>query len=218
MEVLLGSKACTCFGAVFLFATGAHGFEDCPAGMVHARKGVCIDVYEWPNVPGERPLLAASGEPEALGSPLDADMLCLSVGKRVCTRTEWVSACRGSGGSPFPYGKTYDAAACNTGARWREVNSEKVAKRDKDELARLDQSAPAGSFTQCISAAGAYDMVGNAEEWVTCDDGVYGWCLVGGYWASKQASCDYRIITHAPVWHYYETSFRCCLDLAQDDC
>jgi len=185
--------------------------------MVPARGNVCIDAYEWPNTQGVRPLLAVSGEPEEVGSPLDAEMLCLSVGKRVCTRAEWVAACRGPGGSKFPYGDSYDASACNTGARWKEVDAGKVAKRDKRELAKLDQSVPAGSFDRCVSPAGAYDMVGNAEEWVRCDSGDYGWCLVGGYWASKNATCSYSIIAHAPLWHYYETGFRCCLDTAVDE-
>lgn len=181
--------------------------------MVHARKNVCIDAYEWPNMPGERPLLSASGEPEAIGNPIDAEMLCLSVGKRPCTRTEWMSACRGPGGSMYPYGNIYDPNACNTGARWKEVNAEKVAKRNKRELTKLDQSSPAGSFDRCVSPAGAYDMVGNAEEWVHCDSGEYGWCLVGGFWATKNATCSYVVITHSPKWHYYQTSFRCCRDL-----
>lgn len=214
----MGSRACTCFGAVFLFAAGAYGSEECPAGMVHARKGVCIDKYEWPNVERRFPLLAASGVAEEYGTPLDAEMLCLSVGKRVCSRTEWVSACRGPGGSKYPYGDMFVEQACHVEATWKVVNAEKVAKRDSAELKRLDQSMPSGYFMQCVSAAGAYDMVGNAEEWVTCDDGRYGWCLVGGFWATKQATCDYRVTTHAPNWHYYETSFRCCFDVAQDDC
>lgn len=117
----------------------------------------------------------------------------------------------------YPYGDVYDAEACNTGARWKEVNAEKVAKRDKRELSKLDQSSPAGSFERCVSPAGAYDMVGNAEEWVHCDSGEYGWCLVGGFWATKAATCFYAITTHAPLWHYYETGFRCCYDMALDE-
>jgi formylglycine-generating enzyme required for sulfatase activity len=185
--------------------------------MVRATDNVCIDAYEWPNTPGVPPLLAVSGEPEVYGSPIDASMLCLSVGKRVCTRTEWMAACRGPEGFLYPYGDKYDAMACNTGARWKEVNAEKVAKRDERELVKLNQSSPSGSFGKCVSSAGAYDMVGNAEEWVRCDSGLYGWCLVGGYWASKGASCAYAITTHSPLWHYYETGFRCCRDVVPDD-
>ena len=216
-ELVSSWKAFGCFIAVLLASSKAGGEVDCPDGMVHARGKVCIDTYEWPNTPGHRPLVGASGIPEGMGSAIDADMLCLSVGKRVCTRAEWVSACRGPGGSKYPYGPEYRSDACNTGARWKELDTKKVAKRDWYELTKLDQSAPSGSFENCVSWAGAYDMVGNAEEWVQCDVGVYGWCLAGGYWASKNASCDYVITTHAPNWHFYETGFRCCLDAVTDE-
>jgi hypothetical protein len=151
--------ACLCF--VHL----SYG-QECPADMVLAKPGVCIDKYEWPGIPGQRPMLAVSGLPEADGSVEDAEGICMARGMRICQLAEWVSACRG----------------------------------------------PNGSFSRCVSAAGSYDMVGNAEEWVRCVEGKFGWCLAGGYWAHPQ-SCTEAIIVHAPNWHLYTTSFRCCADV-----
>lgn len=133
------------------------------------------------------------------GPTYDAETLCASVGKRVCRRREWVSACHG-----------VEAPSCNTDKRHIGVDEEKVYERNVTEMRRLDQSEPSGTRAQCRSEAGAYDMVGNAEEWVKCPGyGQYGWCLMGRHWADRR-SCTYTVTKHAPRWHYYETGFRCC--------
>lgn len=193
---------------------------ECPADMVIAMPGVCIDRYEWPNKKGEKPRLAQSGTQEGLGPVENAEDFCAYYDKRTCTRREWMRACEGPGGSKYPYGQTYDASSCNVTKQWRSVNAAKVAARNAKELARLDQSEPSGSRDECVSPSGAADMVGNAEEWVRCNNGQedkFGtkWCLVGGYWADPRSSCSYVITKHIPTWHYYETGFRCCLDLEE---
>lgn len=186
---------------------------ECPTDMVVARPGVCIDRYEYSAREDGRPSLAMSGITEEPGPIYDAWTLCALKGKRTCTRREWMDACRGPAGSNLPYGGTKpQPGKCNTDKQWRDVNQSKVARRDARELDRLDQSEPSGSFSECVSLSGAYDMVGNAEEWVRCDAGVDGWCLVGGYWADARSSCSYVITKHAADWHYYETGFRCCKD------
>ncbi len=190
----------------------------CPDDMVVARPGVCIDRYEWPNKKGGKPRLAQSAVQYTLGPIENAEDFCAYYGKRSCTRSEWVAACRGPGGSKFPYGDKYEAGKCNVEKKWRSLDATKVMRRDSKELARLDQSEPAGSRDECTGESGASDMVGNAEEWVRCDVGQedhFGvkWCLVGGYWSDPRSSCTYVITKHAPDWHYYQSSFRCCLDM-----
>ncbi len=184
----------------------------CPDDMVVARPGVCIDKYEYSSRDDGRPDLAMSAVMEQTGPVYDAENLCALKGKRTCTRREWVDACVGSDDVKKPPGK------CNTDKQWRSVDARKVMLRDEEELARLDQSVPSGSLEECVSPSGAYDMVGNAEEWVRCDRGQEDargtkWCLVGGYWAEARSSCTYVITKHAPDWHYYQTGFRCCSDL-----
>jgi len=191
---------------------------ECPSGMVRVNDTVCIDRYEWVGFNSSawaRPLLALSGLPEPWvgDSPAtDVDSACSMRGARVCTLKEWRKACLGDGESEYPYGTKYDATACNTSKLWRAFDEKKVWKRDEVELQRLNQSAPVGSYPRCVSAVGAYDMLGNAEEWVRCDHGRYGWCLVGGFWA-KPRTCSEAIVVHSPYWHFYETGVRCCKDV-----
>lgn len=190
----------------------------CPSDMVPLRGRVCIDRYEWPNLPGERPLIAASAIAKAedlkSGIVMDGERLCLSVGKRLCYEDEWVDGCLGPGGAKFPFGAELpdfvpgeNTGLCNYDKRFRLVDERKVELRDPGELDRLDQSEPAGSRPDCVSAAGAYDMMGSVEEWVRTRDGSY--ALAGRYWAEAWA-CYSVSRAHAPNWHYYESGFRCC--------
>jgi formylglycine-generating enzyme required for sulfatase activity len=207
---------CLLGGAAFIgFLIGTHLMpaqaapSRCPVDMVETGVGTCIDQQEWPGQDG-RPLVGASGLPEIEHEiDLSADTLCRSVGKRVCEREEWMSAC--SRGVKFPYGDRYEPGLCNDEKHWKEVDEAKVAHRDPKELDRLNGSEPSGSRPECRSPSGAFDMVGNVEEWVRCREGKFGWCLVGGYWASQGArTCESAILVHAPRWHYYQSGTRCC--------
>lgn len=168
---------------------------------------VCIDRYEWPNKKGVYPLTYASAlEDDRTNVVLDANTLCAGhpEHKRPCDIEEWQSACFGT----VP-------AACNVSALYLKVDEAKVDRWDMAELKRLDQSMPSGSLDRCRSVTGAYDMVGNVEEWVRCPQGMFGWCLMGRFWAEKTSSCNYVVRKHAPRWHYYETGFRCCKDMEE---
>jgi len=196
----------------------------CPEDMVDTGVGSCIDRYEWPNKKGVKPLLGVSGVAEKhdlkKGRVLDAERLCASVGKRVCELHEWRSACRGPGGSKYPFGdsipkiKKRGEGPCNFSQVYRPVDGMKVYKRDERHMTWLDQSDPSGSREECRSASGAYDTVGNGEEWVRCPKGNRGWCLVGRFW-SEAATCDRVVVGHAPNWHWITTTARCCKDLEE---
>lgn len=183
----------------------------CRGGMVPTGLGTCIDEFEWPNQAGEKPKLAVSGIP-GVGDPegWDAETLCQSAGKRVCTRDEWVTACRGEGGSDYPYGFNHKVGVCNDDKLWRAPDELLVDRRNPEEISRLSQAEPAGTRGGCQSHSGAFDMVGSAEEWVRCPGiGRFGWCLMGRFWADSE-SCVYTVTVHSPKWHYYSTGFRCC--------
>ena len=215
------------------FSLGASDPPKCPDDMVYAEKAeVCVDRYEWPNIEGSKPAIAMT----AIRSPWDedettnAEALCKSVGKRLCEMTEWVTACKGKGGTDYPFGRKLpnkrpaaEDAPCNYAQWYKAPDGRKVFKRDRDELARLNQSDPAGE-RGCVSGSKAEDMMGNVEEWVTCptwmsrsgdncrgegDDKVC-YCLAGRYW-SAPVKCHEMIAGHDPAWHDYETGFRCCL-------
>lgn len=101
----------------------------------------CIDRYEYPNKKGAKPA-AGINWPQAKST-------CESAGKRLCSETEWEKACKGPKNLKFPYGASFDAAACNT---------EDAAGNDRKVNA-------AGAFAACKSGYGVYDMSGNVWEW-----------------------------------------------------
>ena len=56
-----------------------------------------------------RPGVAPSG----YLSSYAAERACKAAGKRLCTRSEFVTACRGQENRPFPYGDDYEQGVCN---------------------------------------------------------------------------------------------------------
>lgn len=135
---------------------------------------VCIDRYEFPDIPCDYPVVYASGK--------DASDLCEAAGKRLCDAHEWEGACAGAlrpaeeeyeWGEPRPYatwlhnnrrelqwsyGPKKNQALCATrsaltpgcvASGWRECGS---------------NTYPAGAFPACKSPFGVYDLNGNAAE------------------------------------------------------
>jgi hypothetical protein len=151
----------------------------CKSGMVlvkSKRGNYCVDAYEYP---------ARGSKPTTRVSWFKAKQLCNAKGKRLCTLSEWRGAC----GSKYPYGKSWNPDKCNT--------------VDEDEFERSLTSA--GKFKSCRSWTGAYDMSGNAHEWVA-EQRIAG----GGYDSgSDTASCRYSS-AKAPGSSAPNIGFRCC--------
>lgn len=154
---------------------------DCPSAMVRVRVGgeyACVDAYQYPG---------RGRMPQVNVSWFDARRLCGQRDKRLCTTQEWRAAC----GSTYPYGSTFDPDRCNTA--------------DADGFGR--SLAQGGAFPQCRSSAGAYDMSGNAFEWVEEQR------VVGGDFDSDadRATCSYSSAM-APGSSRGNVGFRCCAD------
>ena len=171
----------------------------------------CVDRFEWPNQAGEKPrVLTQWGE---------AQQRCESVGKRLCTETEWVFACEGEESLPYTYGYRRDPTACvidrlyvarQVGlSRWEHCQT---SEKCSAEFARLDQREPAGRFAQCVSPFGVHDMNGNANEWVSLPGEQYpersG--LKGGWWGPVRDRCRPTVRFHHEDDWGYEVGFRCC--------
>lgn len=147
---------------------------DPATGETAAEAKVCIDEFEFPDIPCDYPVVYARASQAAL--------LCKAVGKRICDAHEWEGACAGAlhkpeveyaFGKPRPYatwlhnrtrevrwsyGKKKDHAQCATGSR---KSPECVAG---GWTLCGSNTYPAGSFPACVSPLGAYDLHGNAAE------------------------------------------------------
>ncbi len=176
---------------------------------------VCIDRYEYPNREG--------GHPPVMVSFFDAERSCQKEGKRLCRESEWIAACEGPEEKPFPYGFERSSEQCNIDNRWIEPNLSRIYSKIPEvrdpELARLDQSAPSGARTGCVSDFGVYDLTGNFDEWVRLDEPKPGARskmagLKGGAWGHVRNACRPVTTSHAPEFTYYFISFRCCQDVA----
>src|SRR5262249_20238828 len=98
------------------------GTGGCPGGMVRVAE-FCVDKYEgslWraddPSVslspyfnPGSEDVVArslAGVVPEGYINGTQAASACARAGKRLCSNTEWLRACRGPENTIYPYGDT----------------------------------------------------------------------------------------------------------------
>lgn len=169
----------------------------------------CMDVFEAPNVAGQKPLV--------MQSSADAAAWCKARGKRMCNEIEFESACEGPEMLPWPYGWAVDHEACNSAKPWRPFHAEVLYKGGEEaqkELDRLWQGELLGSRPRCTTKEGIRDLVGNVEEWVTSRPSRT-WVpvtLIGGFWSKPWTGCRGANDAHEPAFRFYETGFRCCSD------
>ena len=143
---------------------------------------------------------------------------CQNAGKRLCTKDEWVLACRGEQGRKFPYGDSYVAGRCNV---FREAHPAALLHGDAsihhlDPRLNLtqDRGRPllrrTGETSTCRSEWGndaVYDMVGNLDEWIDDAEGTF----VGGFFSrATKEGCDAAIQSHPAEYFDYSLGTRCC--------
>jgi hypothetical protein len=212
----------------------APGEGGCPPGMVRV-EGFCVDRFEaflvtWPDGDPVSPyfhpdgvsVAARSAEgavPQGYIDGLSAEDACLAAGKRLCSDAEWLRACRGPGGSIYPYGDERVPGSCND-ARDEHPAVEYFmttddwiwSELDHPCLNQLDDGLGAtGSFPACLSDEGTFDMMGNLHEWTSAPEGTFR----GGFYVDTVLNgegCLYATTAH-DVGHWdYSTGFRCCAD------
>ena len=176
---------------------------DCPVRPAH--KHFCIDQYEYPNKPGEKP--------QVMVSWIQAKQTCAAEGKRLCGESEWTLACEGTERLPYPYGYARNPGACNIDKPHPEPNERLLAdpRTREAEVARLDQRDPSGADSSCVSPFGVHDLTGNVDEWVVNESGrPYKSGLKGGYWGPVRDRCRPMTTAHDENFAFYQIGFRCC--------
>ncbi len=164
-------------------------------------KGFFIDRYEYPN--------QKDMHPTSMLSLQAAKERCAQKGKRLCTAQEWRYACQNGREDRYVYGVKHEAKKCLSNQRLKEGHTSLIAKEKG--------YAKSGSYEDCQTESGIFDMVGNLEEWVLDDwRGLTG-NLEGGAWYShwSYADCtgrysrqpDYRISSDRTV---DSAGTRCC--------
>lgn len=166
----------------------------------------CMDEHEWPNRIGEKPAVFITYH--------DAEKMCQSVGKRICTSAEFTLACEGSKQLPTGYGWKIDGTVCNVDRKWRDWT--RVRIRTPEGFKAIDQREAIGSRPECVSSYGVYDLTGNVDEWTQLDPidrgmSSYSSQLKGGYYAyGANPYCRAHTDVHGPEFSFYQIGTRCC--------
>jgi hypothetical protein len=168
----------------------------CPEDMAQIGQQLCVDRYEahlvadiggvlTPHAYFKRPepsvrYLAKSEPgvfPQAYISRVEAKAACEASEKRLCSRREWMRACKANGSETYPYGARGERGRCNTGKLHLLVemfgHHPKGGFKYDDHFnsPELNQTpgflARSGEYPGCVSEREVFDMVGNLHEWVS---------------------------------------------------
>ena len=164
--------------------------EEMPGSPVEMG-GFYIDLLPWPNEPNAIPTSNVTRD--------EAEQLCASKGKRLCTELEWERACKGPENTTYEYGDTYRKDVCGTG-----VALEQASRR------------PTGEHAQCKSGFGVMEMHGGVWEWTSSEWGRgpkgagQGVLKGGNSLAGELVGRCANAIARSPSKKMPTMGFRCC--------
>jgi len=142
----------------------------------------CIDQFEYPDIPCTYPVVWTKAS--------EAAQICSAMGKRLCDAHEWEGACAGALEPPdYRFDLAAGVSANSAVGRMRAAHNGKyapsqswsygpayqrgVCAADSQKSATCpgggynkcgSNTYPTGSFAECKSALGVYDLNGNAAE------------------------------------------------------
>ncbi len=218
-----------------LLGTARAAPGSCPEDMASVDGRYCVDRYEASLIvvdtgklhspfellkEGQRVrAVSRSGvHPQAHISQEQAASACEEAGKRLCTRDEWVTACKGRVPTLYPYGQRHRPGYCNdAGVSPLGILSGKHKTYDDRTMndRRLNQVpgtlARTGTYHRCQNEYGIFDMSGNLHEWTAETKGEFH----GGYYLDTTMlgeGCEYVTDGHDKNYRDYSVGFRCCSD------
>ena len=191
---------------------------------------VCIDQFEFPNVPCAYPVVWVR--------PIEAVEICATMGKRLCDAHEWEGACAGRLEPPdYDFELARGLAPGVAVSRLRSAHNRNAAPSKSWSYGPSDRRGvcatssrksrgcdgggwtkcgsntfPVGAFPQCVSALGVYDLNGNAAEHMNLplrEDQMasrgreYGYTEMKGSWFVFDAMHAHEdwCRWRAPYWH-----------------
>ncbi len=158
----------------------------------------CIDRYEYTR-PGENlPMNMASFDV--------ATKTCESLGKRICTDSEWNFACEGEEMLPYPYG--YERKpVCN------QDRTDLYEKNPRMQVLR-DLREPGDARPECRSPFGVENLAGNMDEPVAREgfenNAPFRNALKGGWWMPARNRCRPATTAHDDHFSDIQIGVRCC--------
>lgn len=217
-------------------ATADGGGAPCSADMVLVNGSFCMDRYEAsrPDATADSAGTDASYATSRPGvlpwfsfslTRQDAATACAAAGKRLCTPTEWQTACQGPAQTVYGYGDTYDPITCNGIDRFCRCGSGQACESvtpcpyphcfnqpppggSPPASCGADfHVEPTGNEAGCVNGWGIYDMNGNVWESVNAGDAQQH--FRGGAYNCSDSEllhrCDYDA-----TWGPSARGFRCC--------
>jgi len=158
----------------------------------------CIDRYEYTAAGEDLPLNYQSFQKSAA--------LCSSLGKRICTDSEWTFACEGEEMRPYPYGFIRTPKCNQDRSDLYEPNPHRQILADRRERA--------DARPECVSPFGVINMAGNMDESVLREGKEhiepFRNALKGGWWMAARNRCRPATTAHDDYYKDIQVGTRCC--------
>lgn len=158
----------------------------------------CMDRYEYTAPGTELPISHQSFQ--------RSSALCESLGKRLCTESEWTFACEGEEMRPYPYGFAREAKCNQDRSDLYEPNPHRQILADRRERA--------DARPDCVSPFGVYNLAGNMDESVLREGkehiSPFRNALKGGWWMAARNRCRPATTAHDDYYNDLQVGTRCC--------